>query len=101
MVQLIGTPKQVAWAEKIRAKALQSKNNICIPEKFLDIVIYKSVFKKIFLDIKKSFEEKNLSKFWIDNRELEHFLNDYVLRETILAYSEKYKDKPNSGWIKK
>lgn len=101
MIKLIGTPKQIAWAEKIRAKAIQSKNNTEIPKKVLDIVISKNVFKKIFLDIKKSFEEKNLSKFWIDNRELEHFLNDYVLRETIIAYSEKYKDKPNGGWIKK
>ena len=27
MVNLVGTPKQIEWAEKIRAKAIQSKNN--------------------------------------------------------------------------
>lgn len=101
MIQLIGTPKQIAWAEKIREKAIQSKNNNEIPEKLLNSAMNKNVFKKIFLDIKKSFYEKNSSKFWIENREPKEFLNDYVLRESIYAYSEKYKNKPNSGWIKK
>jgi len=67
--QLVGSEKQIVWAESLRAAALASPTNTLIPE---DKAVLDTPEKKGLYDIakaaRKQLETEILSKWWIDNR---------------------------------
>lgn len=77
--QLVGSEKQIAWAESIRVKAINSKENILLP--------LESVPKDkldIYVSLKESLEElksETSAKWWIENRDMVNYYLQVKARE--------------------
>ncbi|MBT6337799.1 MAG: hypothetical protein HOJ48_00735 [Desulfobacula sp.] len=65
--QLIGTPKRIAWAEKIRAELISKVNylNLSLSHKDEDA---KELSDKAFLLFFQEWQKETDAKWWIDNR---------------------------------
>lgn len=95
---LIGTPKQIVWAEKIRQEIVSHAKFNTLDEKVLEIAENKKLFEKLFWKNRKEVSEKNEAVYWINWRVIGQ---NFPLSHAIIEYSDTFKNKPNAGWIKK
>jgi len=67
LVKLVGSEKQILWAESIRKNALSSRYNTVIvgyvPKDENDKLFYEKA-----LELRKKLEQEASAKWWIDNR---------------------------------